>query len=82
MGHSRYILINHKYRSQKGPFNGKSETLNAPIMMYAREAQNSGVCIYAQTLMRSIAKDKIPIHQNTTYYGVIQEIMLSDNYLV
>ena len=47
-----------------------------------KSTQNSGVCIDAQTLMRSSAKDKTPIHQTTTYYGVIQEIMLLDNYLV
>ena len=47
-----------------------------------RATQNSGVCIDAQTLMRSSAKDKNPIHQMTTYYGVIQEIMLLDYYLV
>jgi len=47
-----------------------------------RATQNSGVCIDAQTLMRSSAKDKNPIHQTTTYYGVIQEIMLLDYYLV
>ena len=33
--------------------------------------QNSCVCIDAQTLMRSSAKDKNLIHQTTTYYGVI-----------
>ena len=37
-----------------------------------RATQNSGVCIDAQTLMRSSAKDKNPMHQMTTYYGVIQ----------
>ena len=30
MGHRRYLPTNHKYRSQKGPFNGKSEHLIAP----------------------------------------------------
>ena len=48
----------------------------------ARASQNSGVCIDAQTLMRSLAKYKNPIHQMTTYYGAIQEIMLLDYYLV
>ena len=43
-----------------------------------RANQNSGVCIDAQTLMRSSAKDKNPIPQMTTYYGVIQEIILLD----
>ena len=47
-----------------------------------RATQNSGVCIDAKTLMRSSAKDKNPIHQTTTYYGVTQEIMLLENYLV
>ena len=47
-----------------------------------RATQNSGVCIDAHTLMRSSAKDKNPIHQTTMYYGVIQEIMLLDSYLV
>ena len=47
-----------------------------------KTTQNSGMCINAQTLMRSITKDKNPIHQMTTYYEVIQEIMLLDYYLV
>ena len=71
MGHRRYIPINHKYHSKKGPFNGKYEILIAPIMMYVRATQNSGVCIDAQTLMRSSEKDKNVVHQMTTYYGVI-----------
>ena len=33
MGHRRYLPINHKYRSQKGPFNGKSEHLIAPTVV-------------------------------------------------
>ena len=48
----------------------------------SRATQNSDVCIDAQTLMRSSAKDKNLIHRTTTYYGVIQEIMLLDYYLV
>ena len=34
MGHRKYLPINHKYRSQKAPFNGNSELLIAPIIMY------------------------------------------------
>ena len=52
------------------------------ILENVRATQNSGVCTDAQTLLRSSAKDKNPIHQTTTYYGVIQEIMLLDYYLV
>ena len=52
------------------------------IIENVRANQNSGVCIDAQTLMRSSVKDKNPIHQKTTYYGVIQEIMLMYCYLV
>jgi len=33
MGHRRYLPINHKYHSQKGPFNGKSEHLIAPTIV-------------------------------------------------
>ena len=33
MGHRRYIPTNHKYCSQKGPFNGKSEHLIAPTIV-------------------------------------------------
>ena len=33
MGHRRYLPINHKYRSQKGPFNGKSEHLITPTIV-------------------------------------------------
>ena len=33
MGHRRYIPINHKYHSQKGPFNGKSKHLIAPTIV-------------------------------------------------
>ena len=47
----------------------------------SRATQNSDVCIDAQTLMRSSAKDKNPICQTITYYGVIQEIILLDYYL-
>jgi hypothetical protein len=47
-----------------------------------RATQNSGVSIDAQTLMRSSAKDKNPISQTTTYYGVIQEIIILDYYCV
>jgi len=47
-----------------------------------RATQNSGVCIDAQTLMRSSAKDKNPICQTTIYYGVIQEIIILDYYFV
>lgn len=48
----------------------------------ARATQNSGVCIDAQTLMRSSAKEKNPICQTTTYFGVIQEIIILDYYCV
>ena len=40
------------------------------------------MCIDAQTLMRSSAKDKNPICQTTTYFGVIQEIIILDYYCV
>ena len=33
MGHRTYLPINHKYRSQKGPFNGKFEHLIAPAII-------------------------------------------------
>ena len=33
MGHRRYFPINHKYCSQKGPFNGKSGYLIAPTIV-------------------------------------------------
>ena len=33
MGHRRYLPINHKYCSQKGPFNGKFENLIAPTII-------------------------------------------------
>ena len=33
MGHKRYLPINYKHRSQKGPFNGKSEHLIAPTIV-------------------------------------------------
>jgi len=44
--------------------------------------QNNGVCIYVEALMRSNAKDKKPICQMTTYYGVIQEIIMFDYHFV
>jgi hypothetical protein len=47
-----------------------------------RTTQNIGVPIDAQTLIRSSAKDKNPICQTTTYYGVIQEIIILDYYCV
>ena len=33
IGHRRYLPINYKYHSQKGPFNGKSEHLIAPTIV-------------------------------------------------
>ena len=33
MRHRRYLPINHKYHSQKGPFNGNSEHLIAPTIV-------------------------------------------------
>ena len=51
------------------------------IIENVRATENSGVCIDAHTSMRSSAKDKNSIHQTTTYYGVIQEIILLDYYL-
>jgi hypothetical protein len=47
-----------------------------------RTTQNSGGSIDSQTLMRSSEKDKNPICQTTTYYGVIQEIIILDYYCV
>ena len=47
-----------------------------------RSTQNSGACIDAQTLMRSSEKDKNPICQTTTYFVVIQEIIILDYYCV
>lgn len=35
-----------------------------------RTTQNSGVCMEAQTMMRSISKDANPVLQNTTFCGV------------
>ena len=45
------------------------------IIDNVRSTQNSGVCIDAQALMRSSAKDKNLVCQMTTYFGVIQEII-------
>ena len=33
IGYQRYLPINHKYCSQKGPFNGKYENLIAPTIV-------------------------------------------------
>ena len=33
MGHRRYLPINHKYHSQKGPFNAKSKHLVQPAIV-------------------------------------------------
>ena len=50
------------------------------IIENVRATQNSGMCIDAQTLIRSSAKDKNPIHQMTTCFGVVQEIIILDYY--
>ncbi|KAL0534262.1 hypothetical protein IC582_028551 [Cucumis melo] len=39
-----------------------------------RNVQNSGVCLVANTMQISSAKDKHPIVTNMSFYGVIQEI--------
>lgn len=43
-----------------------------------RTTQNSGVCMEAQTMMRSSSKDANPILQTTTFYGVVEEIITLD----
>ena len=71
-----------KYATKYGGYLINGCRFHVKRIKNVRATKNSGVCIDAQTLMRSSAKDKNPIHQKTTYYGVIQEIMLLDNYLV
>ena len=39
-----------------------------------RTTQNSGVCIIAKTMQFSSSKDKNPIENDMTFYGVIREI--------
>lgn len=46
-----------------------------------RTTQNSGMCMEAQTMMRSSSKDANPVLQNTTIYGVVEEIITLDVFL-
>ena len=46
-----------------------------------RTTQNSGMCMEAQTMMRSSSKDANPILQTTTFYGVVEEIITLDYFL-
>ena len=65
-----------KYETKYDGYLTNGRRFHVKSIENVRTTKNSGVCIDAQTLMRSSEKDKNPIHQTTTYYGAIQKIML------